>query len=75
MLGIQQVKFISLNLHPRDPIKNEDYDEEFRHDVVWKIADRQNVTRSVGPLGLWFAVMSSDKTGIDLRKWEGASQK
>lgn len=45
------------------------------HGVVWRTADRQNVTRRVGPLGLWFAVMSSDKTVMDHKKQEAASQK
>lgn len=45
------------------------------HDDVWRTADEQNVTSSVGPLSLWFSLMSSDKAITDLRKQEAASQK
>lgn len=57
-----------------DP-KKERGAERFPTSNVWRAADRQNVTKSAGPLGLWFAIMSSDKTVTDLRKCEGASQK
>lgn len=43
--------------------------------VLSRTADRQNVTRNVACLGLWFAVMSSDETVTDFRKQKGASQK